>query len=256
MEGKWIWTTVIVVVIVIIAAVGAYYFTRPSGEEEKVLVVATSADFPPFEYIDPDTQEITGFDVELIKMIGEKIGYKIEMRNMAFDSLIPSLQTGKVDVVIAALTITEEREQVIDFSKPYWHADQAIVARKDSNIVINSPEDLKGKVIGASMGTTGFLWVKDNIGEDECTLNAYSSFVDAVQALVSGQVDLVIMDTTVVSSFEKSYDIKQVYTVETGENYGIAIQEGNTELLNKINQALDEIMNSPEWDQLVEKYFG
>ena len=87
-------------------------------------------------------------------------------------------------------------------------------------------------------------------------MNAYSSFVDAVQALVSGQVDLVIMDTTVVSSFEKSYDIKQVYTVETGENYGIAIQEGNTELLNKINQALDEIMNSPEWDQLVEKYFG
>jgi len=256
METKWMWAAVLVIVIVIIAAVGAYYYTKPSGEKEKVLRVGTSADFPPFEYIDPQTKEVTGFDIELIKMIGDKIGYKVEIKNMAFDSLVPSLQTGKIDVVIAGLTITEKREKIIDFSKPYWHADQAIVARKDSNIVINSPDDLRGKVIGASMGTTGYLWAKDNIGEDNATIKGYSSFVDAVQALVSGQVDVVIMDTSVAPSFEKSYDIKVVYTIETGETYGIAVQQGDTELLNKINNALDEIMNSPEWDQLVEKYFG
>ncbi len=251
------WIAIIIIVILIIAGVAAYYALTPPAKEEKVLVVGTASGFPPFEYVDPNTHEVVGFDIDLIKMIAEKIGYdKVEIKDMEFDSLIPALQAGTIDVAIAGMTITEEREKIVDFSKPYWHADQAVVVRKDSDLVVNSPEDLHGLKIGVQTGTTGEYYVTENVGKDNATINSYPSYVEAVQALVNGQIDVIVVDTPVAQNFVQKYDVKVIHTFETGETYGIAVKEGNKELLDKINNALDEIMNSPEWDQLVAKYFG
>jgi polar amino acid transport system substrate-binding protein len=226
------------------------------GSKEKVLVVGTSADFPPFEYKNTTNGEITGFDIELIKMVAKRIGYdRVEIKDMDFDSLIPSLQAGKIDVAIAGMTITEERKKVVDFSDPYWEADQAVIVRKDSSITVNSVDDLKGKVIGVEKGTTGAEYVKDHLGSN-VTLKEYPGYVEALQALLNGQVDVVVLDSPVANMFVQKYNVKIVYTIKTGEHYGIAVRKGNTELLNKINSALHEIKNSPDWNKLVAKYFG
>ncbi len=251
------WIAVIIVVILIIAGIAAYYAMQPSKPQEKVLVVGTASGFPPFEYVDPNTHKVVGFDIDLITMIAHKIGYdKVEIKDMEFDSLIPALQSGTIEVAIAGMTITQEREKVVDFSKPYWHADQAVVVRKDSNIVVNSPDDLRGMKIGVQTGTTGEIYVTEHVGKDNATIKSYPSYVEAVQALVNGQIDVIVVDTPVAQSFTHKYDVKIIHTFDTGEAYGIAVKKGNTKLLNEINSALDEIMNSPEWNKLVEKYFG
>ncbi len=248
---------IIVVVILIIAGVAAYYAMQPSKPKEKVLVVGTASGFPPFEYVDPNTHKVVGFDIDLITMIAHKIGYdKVEIKDMEFDSLIPALQAGTIEVAIAGMTITPAREKVVDFSKPYWHADQAVVVRKDSNIVVNSPDDLRGMKIGVQTGTTGEIYVMKHVGKDNATIKSYPSYVEALQALVNGQIDVIVVDTPVAQSFTHKYDVKIIHTFDTGEVYGIAVKKGNTKLLNEINNALTQIMNSPEWDKLVEKYFG
>ncbi|WP_297071437.1 basic amino acid ABC transporter substrate-binding protein [Thermococcus sp.] len=246
-----------VVTSVLIFAVAASGCITSSTSKEKVLVVGTSADFPPFEYKSPKTGNITGFDMDLIKMVAKKIGYdKVEIKDMSFDSLIPALQTGKVDVVIAGMTITPKREQVVDFSIPYWKADQAVVVRKSSGIKISSPEDLKGKTIGVETGTTGALYVKNKLG-NSVTMKEYSTYVAALQALLNGQVNVLVIDSPVANMFIHKYPSLEIaYVIQTNEHYGIAVRKGNKELLNKINSALKEIMNSPEWNKLVAKYFG
>ncbi|EEB73375.1 basic amino acid ABC transporter substrate-binding protein [Thermococcus sp. AM4] len=252
MNGKIIGGLLVLMLAAAVASSGCI----GGGSKEKVLIVGTSADFPPFEYKDPQTGNITGFDIDLIKMVAKKAGYdKVEIKDMDFDSLIPALQTGKVDVVIAGMTITEKRKQVVDFSIPYWKADQAVVVRKDSDIAINSLDDLKGKVIGVEKGTTGAIYIKDHLG-DQVTLKEYNSYVAALQALLNGQVDVLVIDSPVANMFTNKYDVKVVYTINTNEHYGIAVKKGNKELLDKINKALQDIMNSPEWNKLVEKYFG
>ncbi len=245
------------IVLVLAMAVGASGCISSAGtSSEKVLVVGTSADFPPFEYKNPKTGNITGFDISLIKLIAKKIGYsKVKIVDMSFDSLIPALQAGKVDVVIAGMTITPQREKVVDFSIPYWTADQAVIVRKNSNIQINSIKDLYGKVIGVETGTTGAIYVKDHVGKN-ATIKEYSTYVAALEALLNGQVNVVVLDSPVAKMFVHKYPVKIVYTIQTNEHYGIAVRKGNTKLLNEINQALRQIMNSPEWEKLVNEYFG
>jgi len=241
---------------VLLLAVGASGCVGTQSTQEKVLVVGTSADFPPFEYKDPKTGNITGFDISLIKLIAKKIGYdKVKIVDMNFDSLIPALQAGKVDVVIAGMTITPEREKVVDFSIPYWTADQAVVVRKDSNIQINSIKDLYGKTIGVETGTTGAIYIKNHVGKN-ATIKEYSTYVAALEALLNGQVDVIVLDSPVANMFVHKYPVKIAYTIKTNEHYGIAVRKGNTKLLNEINQALKEIMNSPQWEQLIKEYFG
>lgn len=226
-------------------------------EEESVLVVGTSADFPPFEYKDPETGEIVGFDIELIKLIAQRIGYdRVEIKDMDFDSLIPALQAGQIDVAIAGITITEERAQQVDFSIPYWSADQAVVAVAGSGITVDDITDLYGLRIGVQTGTTGEIFVRENVGEENATIQDYPTYIEALQALLTGQIDVIVLDTPVAQRFTQEYNVEILKIFETGEQYGIAVKKGNTELLEKINNALQEIMNSEEWNNLVEKYFG
>ncbi len=225
------------------------------GTTQKVLVVGTSADFPPFEYKAPNGT-IVGFDIDLIKMIAHKIGYqKVVIKNMDFDSLIPALKSGEIQVAIAGITITPAREKVVSFSIPYWNASQAAVVKNGSGIVINSIHDLYGKVIGVEKGTTGEYFVKEHVGKN-ATIKLYPTFVAALEALTSGQIQVLIIDTPVAVSFEKKYPVHIAHVFFTGEHYGIAVSKSETKLLQEINTALKEIMHSPAWKQLIEKYFG
>ncbi len=252
---------IVIAVIVIIAIVGgvAYYLsTQHQAAKKEYLVVGTSPDFPPFEYID-EKGNVVGFDIDLIRLLAQKAGYKdIKIVTMDFDALIPALTQGKIDVIAAGMTITEERKKVVDFTDPYWEADQAILVRKDSNFKPKSIDDLNGKVVGVQTGTTGADYVKNYAKEHNLNIEVkeYSSYVLAVQDLVNGRIDAVVVDSPVAKMFEQKYPVVISAIIKTGEKYGFAVRKGDTELLQALNKALHEVMNSPEWNKLIEKYFG
>jgi polar amino acid transport system substrate-binding protein len=249
---------IVAVAVIIVAAGLAYYFTAARAPAKEYLVVGTSPDFPPFEYID-EAGNVVGFDIDLIRLLAQRAGYKdIRIVTMDFDSLIPALTQGKIDVIAAGMTITEERKKVVDFTDPYWEADQAILVRRDSGFTPKSVDDLEGKIVGVQTGTTGADYVKSYAEEHgiQLTVKEYSSFVLAVQDLVNGRVDAVVVDSPVAKMFEQKYPVTIAAIIKTGEQYGFAVRKGNTMLLQALNQALHEVKNSPEWNELIEKYFG
>ncbi|MFW6041232.1 MAG: basic amino acid ABC transporter substrate-binding protein [Thermoplasmatota archaeon] len=245
------------VVLVLVLALGTVALSG-CVEEDEVIVVGTSADFPPFEYIDEDTGDIIGFDIDLIKAILEDQGYEVEIKDMDFGTLIPSLEEGEIDVIAAAMTITAEREERVDFSDPYYEADQSILIREGDDIVIESIEDLAGLRVGAQTGTTGADVVQDELIDtgliDEDDFSSYDRYTFAVSDLVNNRIDAVVIDRPVGLSFEADRDVEIAYTYETGEEYAFAVQEDNDELREDINQGLENIKNTDTWDGLVEEY--
>jgi len=243
-----------------------------SGCEEEVvenkLIVGTSADFAPFEYID-ENGDIIGFDIELITTILENLNYTVEVKDIGWDPLIPSIQSGNIDVIAAAMTITEEREEQIDFSDPYYEADQSIIIKTGSGVEINMSDDLENftesisnLTIGAQIGTTGADWIQTNLIDvglmEEDQLQLYDLYIDAVADLDIGteRLDAVIIDSPVGEAFAESAGREVVYLIITGENYGFGVKEGNTDLLDEINTELETFVNSEDWNDLITKYFG
>ena len=226
--------------------------------EEDKIIVGTSADFAPFEY--KEGGKIVGFDIELIKAILKDQGYdEIEVRDMDFGTLIGALQQGKIDVVAAAMSITDEREEKIDFSDPYYEADQSIIVRKNSDITLDDPQELEDYVVGAQTGTTGAGWIEENLVNNgtmsEDDFERYSTYTLALQDLINGRIDAIVLDKPVAQAFERNEDVKVIETIVTGEQYGFGVKEGKDKLLDKINDGLDNIMGSDEWDELVNEYF-
>lgn len=222
----------------------------------KTYIVGTSADFPPFEYVEGG--KYVGFDMELIQNIAKLEGFDVQIRDMAFDSLIPALRAGVIDIAIAGMSITPERQQNVDFSNPYWSADQDVIVNEKSDYSLTV---LFGNhKIGVQTGTTGDLWVTDNIEKPGIIksgdLVRYQSFIYALQALMNGEVDAVVLDSPVAERFAKSKPVKIVAVIMTGEEYGIAVRKGNTELLDKINAGLAKLKNSDTMASLIDKYFG
>lgn len=222
---------------------------------EGKLVVGTNAAFPPFEYIGDDGNP-DGFDIALIKAIGDELGVEVEIQDMEFDSLVASIGT-KVDVSIAGMTITEEREKAVDFSDSYYDAVQYVLVAKDSEI--KSYDDLKGKVIGAQMGTTGDFMCEDVKSEDENTVvNTYDKAIDAVNDLVNGRLEAVILDKNPAEVFAEQYDeIVALDGADFGfepEKYAIAMPKGNEVLNKKINEALKTLKENGTYDELVKEY--
>ena len=216
------------------------------------LVVGTNAEFPPFEYVGDDG-EPDGFDIALIKAIGEKIGMNVQIENMEFASLISSIGT-KIDAAIAGMTVTDERKEMVDFSDSYYTAVQYVLVPADSKIA--SAADLKGKKIGVQLGTTG-----DFIAEEveNAETSQYNKAVDAVNDLINGRVDLVIIDKNPALVFESKYE-GQVVAIDGAkfefepEEYAIALPKGDTELVEKINGALKEMKEDGTFDALVAEY--
>ena len=209
------------------------------AEEKEKLVVGTSAGFPPFEIMEEG--ELVGFDVDLMEAVAEKQGFELKWQDIAFASLIPALEAGKVDVVAAAMTITLERDKKVDFSNPYWSADQAVIVREDSDL--NVVQTLMGgRMIGAQTGTTGAGWIKEElVGKGIISGNVsrhYDTYVMAVRDLVNGRLDSVVVDTPVANTFTERQPVKIIAKLVTGEKYGLAVKEGSSELLEDLNAGL------------------
>jgi len=255
----------VIVAVAAIAGLALYYFVlREKGIVEKIkekgyIVVGTSADFPPFEMVN-EKGEIVGLDIDIAKKIAEKLGVKLVIKDMAFEGLIPALLSGDVDMVIAGMTITEERAKVVDFSIPYFEADQAVLVLK-SREDIKSVDDLAGKKIGVQEGTTGDFWVTDNLAKKgkvkEEDVKRYPKLTVALLELKSGGIDAVVIDKPAAEMYAKlDESLKVAFVIKTGEKYGIAVKKGNKDLLQVINQVIKELIESGELEKLIKKWFG
>jgi len=228
-------------------------------EEENKIIIGTSADFPPFEYISEEGTFV-GFDIDMVTMILEEAGYTVEVKDIAFDSLILSLENGKIDVIAAAMTITEEREEQIDFSDPYYEADQSVLSKIGNNLNLSTNQDLQNYTVAAQTGTTGAAWIEDTLVENgtmaENDFKRYETYTLAVLDLVNGNIDAIVLDKPVAESHVKNQNVEIIFTIITEESYGLGVKQGNTELLDKINSGLATLMDSDDWDTLILKYFG
>lgn len=216
-----------------------------------VLTVGTNAEFPPFEYVD-DNGEADGFDMALVRAIGEKLGVEVKIENMEFASLVSSIGT-KIDIAAAGMTVTDERKETVDFTNPYYEAVQYVILPADSDIA--TADDLKDKAIGVQLGTTG-----DFIAEElTSSVSQYNKAVDAVNDLVNGRVDCVIIDKNPALVFESKFE-GQVVAVDGAqfdfepEEYAIALPKGDTALADQINAAIEELKADGTFDELVKTY--
>lgn len=241
--------------ILTVSACGKQEAKEPE-KKEVVYKVGTEPTFPPFEILDPKTNEITGFDIELIKAIAAESGIKVEIQNIGFDGLIPALQSGTIDIIASGMTITEKRAEQVDFTKPYVNSGLALAVKKDDT-KITSAEDLKGKVVAVQIGTTGAIKAEalkeEGVIKDIKTYNT----VDVVMAeLAKGTVDAVINDAPVTQEFiSKGHDeIKIVGEPLDSEQYGFAVAKDKKELLQKINDGLDKVIKSGKYGELLKKY--
>ena len=221
--------------------------------EGGVLVFGTNAEFPPFEYVGDDG-EPDGFDVALIKAVGEKLGMEVQVENMEFDSLVSSIGN-RIDGAIAGMTVTDERKEQVDFSNPYYEAVQFVIVSADSDIA--TADDLKNKTIGSQLGTTGMFLSEDIEGT---TAQTYNRAIDAVNDLVNGRVDAVIIDKNPAEVFNTKFEgkVKIIDGAEFGfetEEYAIALPKGSG-LVDQINQALEDLKADGTFDALVAEYIG
>lgn len=214
------------------------------------LVMATNAEFPPYEYHEGD--EIVGIDAEVAALIAEELGMTLEIEDMAFDSVLAAVQSGKADIAMAGITVTDERKMVVNFSDTYTKATQLVIVAEDSEIA--SPDDLTGKTIGVQLGTTGDIYAGD---VEDATVERYSKGFEAVQALMQGKIDAVVIDGEPAKVFvEENEGIKLLDEAFTEEEYAIAVSKDNEELLEQINTALATLEENGKFDEVLAKYIG
>ena len=214
------------------------------------LTMSTNAAFPPYE-MTTDSGDFEGIDVEVAGAVAEKLGLELQVDDMDFDAALLAAQNGKSDIVMAGVTVTDERQKVMDFSDTYAEGIQSIIVPEDSDIA--SADDLTGKAIGTQRGTTGYIYCTDDFGEDNVI--AYDDGLTAVQALNNGQVDAVVIDNAPAKSFvEANPGLKILDTAYAQEDYAIGVAKGNTALLDAINGALEELQANGTLQAIVDKY--
>jgi ABC-type amino acid transport substrate-binding protein len=221
-----------------------------SGGGGEPLTVGSDIPYPPFEQGKPGNY--TGFDIELIEAIAEKMGRKAEVQDTSFETIFRDVAQGKFEAVVSAATITDEREKAVDFSNPYYLSEQAVLVKEGSDI--KSLEDLEGKTVAAQQGTTGLELAKEKLGGAE--VRPFPEGPDAINALKSGTVEGVVIDAPVAqNAVEKSGGIEIAEKVPTEETYGVAVAQGETELLDEINKALNEVEDDGIYKKIYEKWF-
>lgn len=213
------------------------------------LTMGTNAEFPPYEYY--ENNEIVGIDVDIMQAIADKLGMELKIEDMAFDSIIPAVQSGKADIGAAGMTVTEDRATQVDFSDSYYTGVQVIIVTDDSDIT--GPDDLKGKKIGVQQGTTGDIYSTDDFGDDN--VERFNKGMEAVQALQQGKIDAVIIDNQPAKTFvEENEGLKILDTSYVEEDYALAIKKGNDDLVKKVNDAIKELKEDGTFDEIVAKY--
>lgn len=256
----------VAMMIVVLSVVGIVALAGCNKDNGNYLTVATNAEFPPFESLEGNKP--VGFDIDLIDAIAKEMGYDgAKITHMDFNSVIPSVQTGKYDCAIAGLTIDEDRKEKVDFSNKYFNASQAIIYKGETKTFADENavwEFLKGKKIGVAKGFSGDLLIQDEIAEGKlkdtgATSKQYQTGGLAVTDLANGKVDVVVIDKDPAQAFAKKFankGIKADNTALGNEEYAIAVQKGNTELLNKINKALQTLKDNGQFDKIMNKYFA
>lgn len=222
---------------------------------KQVLRVGSDVTYAPFEFADAKTGEFKGFDIDLIKAVGKTLGMEVEIKNTAWDGIIPGLINGNYDVLISAMTITDERALAVNFSDPYFTAGQVIVVRKDNNS-IKEPKDLKGKVVAVQINTTGDYAAQKV--EGVAKISRFNTTPEALQEVVNGAAEAAVIDLPVAKTFmvENPGKVKMTGPAFTVEYYGIAVKKGNEELLKKVNKALATLKANGTYDKIYEKWFG
>ena len=221
-----------------------------STVEPGKLIMSTNAAFPPYE-MTTDSGEFEGIDIETAQAIADKLGLELQIDDMDFDAALLAVQQGKADIVMAGVTVTDERQNVMDFTDSYATGIQSIIVKEDSDIA--SVDDLAGKKIGTQRGTTGYLYCSDDFGDENVV--AYDNGLTAVQMLNNGQVDCVVIDNAPAKEFVAANPgLKLLDTAYVEESYAIGVGKGNTELKDAINTALEELKADGTLQAIVDKY--
>ena len=223
--------------------------TELTTVEAGKLTMATNAAFPPYE-MTTDAGEFEGIDIETAQAIADKLGLELQIDDMDFDAALLSVQQGKADIVMAGVTVTDERKAVMDFSDSYATGIQSIIVPEGSDIA--SPDDLAGKKIGTQRGTTGYIYCSDDFGDDSVV--AYDDGLTAVQALNNGQVDAVVIDNAPAQEFiAANPGLKILDTSYAEEDYAIGMAK-NSPLEDAVNSVLEELKADGTLQAIVDKY--
>ncbi len=221
------------------------------AEEKKVLTMATNAEFPPYEYY--EGEKVVGIDAEIAQLIADKLGMELKIEDVAFDSIIPGVQAGKYDMGMAGMTVTEDRLKDVNFSDSYAKGVQVVIVKDGGSIA--SLDDIAGKKIGVQTSTTGDIYASDEFGEENVT--KYENGALAVEALKSGKVDCVIIDNEPAKSYVAANEgLKILETEYVEEDYAICFAKENTELQEKVNEALKELIADGSVQKVIDKYIS
>jgi polar amino acid transport system substrate-binding protein len=259
---RWYMSVIALLLIgfVIIAGCTTTLPANESGLEEtdttSVYIVGIDGDYAPYSYIDRDGNP-AGFDVESIEWIADEMGFQVKIQPVEWNRIIPALLEKEIDMIYSGMSITDERRELVAFTRPYWTANQSIAVRNESGIAID--DIMEGKaVIGTERGSTAAAWTEDTLvytGKMPAeNLALYGNISLAINALEEEHVDAVIFDLPVLKEAILERPLMIVGILKTGERYGIAVRKGDAELLETLNEGLDRLMDSPEWQELIEKY--
>ncbi len=240
--------------LLIVFCVVSLIVTGCSKKESNVITIASDATWPPMEYVNED-KDIVGFDIDMINAIAEAGGFKVEVKNTAWDGIFAGLANNAYDAVISSVTITEERKGAMDFTSPYINAGQVIIVASD-NMKVSVLADLAGENVGAQIGTTGAIAITEAGG---LVLKTYDEIGFAVEDLANGNITAVVADGPIAADFVMSNEtymnrLKVVGEPFTDEFYGIAVKKGNQEVLDLLNKGLAAVIESGKRDELVGKW--
>lgn len=242
-------------VLFVMALMGLLLFSAGGQANANVLKVATEAGFMPFEFVDEKTNELAGFDMDLIRALGEEMNMQVQISNVAWDGLFPGLLNRQFDVVIAGVTITEERAQTVGFSDPYFESVLTLVVRNDSPI--QDLSDLAGKTAAVQISTTGDFVAEDIEGIGR--IARFNTVSDAVQAVANRSADAAILDLPVAEAYLASNPnapLEHLGAVDDSEYFGIVTRQQETELIDDINAALATLKANGTYDEIYNKWFG
>ena len=230
--------------------------SKSGGDGKQVLSMATNAEFPPYEYV--EGEDVVGIDVDIAQAIADKLGMELKVDNMNFDSIIPAITSGKDAIGAAGMTVTDERKKNVDFTDSYATGVQVVIVREDSKITDVKDLTTKGtdNTIGVQLGTTGDIYCTSDIQDKGFgKVQQFNKGADAVQALVSGKIDCVVIDNQPAKEFVKANKgLKILDTEYVTEDYAIAVAKDNTELKDKINGALNELKAEGTIQKILDKY--
>ena len=228
----------------------SFAFNAYGANKKEKLYVGTNAEFPPFEYLEEG--KIVGFDIDFVNALGEAMGREVVIKDMSFDGLLPALQTNKVDIVVAGMTATEERKKAVNFSEPYYSANQVIIL-PEANTDIKDFADLKGKKVAVMLGFTGDVVVS---AMSDVQVERFNAAYAGIMALQAGKVDAVVLDSETANNYiAKNAGLKLAEGKGEAEDYAIAIKKSDAKLLEEINTAINKVKADGTFGKIIEKHF-